>query len=963
MKRNLILILAAVLLAAACGKNYESVSGDPLNARIYMLDNGLKVYMTVNKDAPRIQTAIAVRVGGKNDPSDNTGLAHYLEHMMFKGTQQFGTRDYEAEVPMLAQIDSLFEVYRTLTDEAERRALYHRIDSISYEASLIAIPNEYDKLMSVIGSEGSNAYTSNDVTCYVEEIPSNQVDAWARIEADRFKNCVFRGFHTELEAVYEEKNMGLTSDSEKAIDALDSMLFRRHPYGLQTVIGTQEHLKNPSLRTIRSHKDTYYVPNNVAICLSGDFDPDEMITTITRYFGDWEPNMDLPAFSFEPEEPVTAPCEKTVVGYEAEFVLMGWRTPGTSSAESITGEIVDRILCNGMAGLIDLDINLEQKALGVGSFNYGRVDYGMQIIEGQAKEGQTLDEVRDLILAEVSKLSSGDFPEELVTAAVNNYLLDQMKALEENFSRADMFVDSFISGISWQEAVARQRNVSKITKADVVAFANKYLGTNNYAIVYKNIGEDTSIKKIDAPEITPIATNREFQSDFLKEIAAIEPAAIEPVFVDFDKDLDVISWNGLELLYKKNEKNDIATVALRFDKGTDNDPVLSLASDYISYLGTAEMDPADISMAMYCLGCDWNLRVGTNVSLIYVSGLSKNVGEALEIVESLITGAEADEDVFEELKADLVRSRADAKKSQRACQSALQDYVIYGKAAIAAATLTNEAIGNLNSETVLGSLRSMFGSKHRILYYGPASENDVRAMLDKYHPVGDNLTPLVRTYRNKQLTPAAKVVLAPYDSRQFNYFQYSDRGETLKREDAPAIELFNEYYGGGMNAIVFQEMRESRALAYGAGAWLSTPSFLADTYSWRAYIASQNDKLRKAVEAFDLIIEDLPLAPENFEIAKASLLAKYRTRRTIGEDVLYAYLNAKELGLDEPEDKYIYEHLAALTIDDLVAIHEHWIKDRTYVYGILGDPADLDMAYLRTLGPLQQVTLEDIFGY
>ena len=963
MKKNLFLILAAVLMIAGCEKNYQSVKGDPLDARIYTLDNGLTVYMTVNKDAPRIQTAIAVRVGGKNDPSDNTGLAHYLEHMMFKGTQQFGTRDYEAEKPMLQQIDSLFEVYRTLTDEGERRALYHQIDSISYQASLIAIPNEYDKLMSIIGSEGSNAYTSEDVTCYIEEIPSNQIDAWARIEADRFKNCVFRGFHTELEAVYEEKNMGLTSDTEKAIDALNAMLFLKHPYGLQTVIGTQDHLKNPSLRTIRSHKDTYYVPNNVAICLSGDFDPDEMLTTITRYFGDWQPNVDLPGFTYQEEDPIETPREKDVVGYEAEFLFMGWRTPGTSSTEKVTADIVDRILCNGMAGLIDLNINLEQKALSVQSFNYARVDYGLEILEGQAKDGQTMEEVRDLILEQVARLRSGDFPEELVTAAVNNYQLDRMKALEDNYSRADMFVDAFIAGVPWQEAVSRENDVVKITKDDIVAFANKYLGPDSYAIVYKRMGEDTSIKKIDAPEITPIATNREFQSDFLKEIAAIEPAEIEPVFVDFSKDLDVLEWNGLELLYKKNTKNDIANITLRFDKGSENDPVLSLASNYITYLGTADMDPADIQMAMYCLGCDWSIRIGNNVSVIDVTGLSANVGDALDIVELLITGAQADDEVLEELKADLIRSRADAKKSQRACQSALQNYVIYGKAAIATATLTNQALTSLNSETVLGSLRSLFGSTHRILYYGPASESEVRALLDKHHLVSDNPTPLVRTYRQKQLTPDKKVVLAPYDSRQFNYFQYSDRGESFSLGEAPAIELFNEYYGGGMNAIVFQEMRESRALAYGAGAWLSTPSFLADTYSWRAYIASQNDKLRKAVEAFDLIIEELPLSPENFDIAKASLLLKYRTTRTIGEDVLYAYLAARELGLDEPEDKYIYGKLAALTIDDLVAVHERWIKGRTYVYGILGDPADLDMAYLRTLGPVQQVTLEDIFGY
>ncbi len=390
MKKLLILLAAVTAVVSSC-REYAKVSGDPMDSRIYTLDNGLKVYMTVNKDAPRIQTYIAVKVGGKNDPSDNTGLAHYLEHMMFKGTEQFGTTDYEKEKPMLAEIDSLFEVYRTKTDPEERLAIYHRIDSISYEASKVAIPNEYDKLMSIIGSEGTNAFTSNDVTCYTEDIPSNRLEQWAEIEADRFKNCVFRGFHTELEAVYEEKNTSLAEDFEKALDAVDSMLFRNHPYGTQTVIGTQDHLKNPSLRTIRSHKDTYYVPNNVAICLSGDFDPDATIEIIKKYFGDWEPNPDLPKFSFEEEVPASEPMRKDVYGQESEYVMIGWRTPGDSSPESLPAELASSILQNGMAGLIDLDLVQKQKVLEVEVFPYGRVDYGTFIIIATAKEGHYLE--------------------------------------------------------------------------------------------------------------------------------------------------------------------------------------------------------------------------------------------------------------------------------------------------------------------------------------------------------------------------------------------------------------------------------------------------------------------------------------------------------------------------------------------------------------------------------------------
>ena len=145
------------MLASSCSKyKYETVSGDPLKTRIYTLPNGLKVYMSVMKEQPRIQTAIAVRVGGKNDPAETTGLAHYFEHLMFKGTEKFGTSDYAAEKPMLDEIERLFEVYRKTTDEAERAAIYHRIDSISYEASKIAIPNEYDKLMAAIGANVSH---------------------------------------------------------------------------------------------------------------------------------------------------------------------------------------------------------------------------------------------------------------------------------------------------------------------------------------------------------------------------------------------------------------------------------------------------------------------------------------------------------------------------------------------------------------------------------------------------------------------------------------------------------------------------------------------------------------------------------------------------------------------------------------------------------------------------------------
>ena len=319
MKRLIISLLTVCVAVISCTR-FETVPNDPLGTKIYTLDNGMKVFMSVNKEQPRIQTYIAVKVGSKNDPSETTGLAHYFEHLMFKGTEHFGTSDYAAEKPLLDEIEQLFEVYRKTTDPAEREAIYHRIDSVSYEASKIAIPNEYDKLMAMIGADGTNAFTSSDETVYVEDIPSNQIDNWARIQADRFRNGVIRGFHTELETIYEEKNMSLTQDSRKMWEAIDQALYPNHPYGKQTTLGSQEHLKNPSITNVKKYHDTYYVPNNIAVCVSGDFNPNEMVKILKKYFGDWKPNPSIPALEFEPEQPIAAPIVKEVYGLEAENV-------------------------------------------------------------------------------------------------------------------------------------------------------------------------------------------------------------------------------------------------------------------------------------------------------------------------------------------------------------------------------------------------------------------------------------------------------------------------------------------------------------------------------------------------------------------------------------------------------------------------------------------------------------------
>lgn len=965
---KLLQLVVILLLATACKETspfkYESVPSDPLKARIYTLDNGLKVYMTVNKETPRIQTYIAVRVGGKNDPAETTGLAHYFEHLMFKGSKQFGTQNYEQEKPMLDQIEQLFEVYRKTTDETARKALYHQIDSVSYEASKLAIPNEYDKLMAAIGANGTNAYTGFDQTVYVDDIPSNQIDNWAKIQADRFQNNVIRGFHTELETVYEEKNMSLTSDGRKVYEAVLSSLFPDHPYGTQTVLGTQENLKNPSITNIKNYHSTWYVPNNMAICLSGDFDPDQMIATINNYFGQMKPNPELPKVPVTHESPVKAPVVKEVLGVDAENVTLGWRFPGAGTPEQDLLELTSRIIYNDKAGLLDLDLNQQQKVLSSYAGSYGMTDYNAFIIGGRPKQGQTLEEVKDLFLAEVDKLKKGEFDEGLLEASMNNFKLERMSRLDSNDGRADMFVTSFINGTSWKDDMEQLDRMSKVTKQEIVDFANKYFG-DNYALIYKKQGKDPNEKKMDKPVITPIVMNRDSSSVFLKDVQLAKVTPIEPVFLDFTKDMQQLkAKSDIPVLYKQNTSNDIFTLMYVFDMGNDNDKAMGTAFEYMKYLGTSKKSLKEINEEFYKLACYFSVYPGSDRTYVSLEGLKENMPRAMELFEELLADAQVNKETYANLAGDILKKRSDAKLNQGQNFNKLIQYAIWGPKSSATNVLTTAELQSLDPAELVDRIHKINAFDHKILYYGPEKPEALLEIIQKYHQVPEKLNPVPAAAGFKQQeTTGNKVLLAQYDAKQIYFSAVSNRGEKFDPSIQPTLDMYNEYFGGGMNAIVFQEMREARGLAYSAGAFLIAPSKLKDPYIYRIFIATQNDKMADAMKAFNEIINNMPESERAFNLAKDALITRLRTDRVTKSAVLWSYLSAQDLGLNTDSRKELYEKAQTLTLPEIKAFQEKWVKGRDYTYCVLGDEKELDLKTLGEYGPIQKLSQEEIFGY
>lgn len=957
------LVAAIALTAQAKDYKYQTVEGDLMNARIYTLDNGLRVYLSVNKDAPRIQTYIAVRTGSRNDPAETTGLAHYLEHIMFKGTQKFGTADYAKEKPLLDSIEARYEVYRTLTDPAARKQAYHEIDSLSQLAAQYFIPNEYDKMMASIGAEGTNAYTSLDVTCYVEDIPSNEVENWLKIESDRFRNMVIRGFHTELEAVYEEYNIGLADDNEKAYEAALKLLFPGHPYGTQTTIGTQEHLKNPSITNIKNYFNRYYVPNNVAVCMAGDFNPDEVVALIDKYFGSWKPSANLSRPEYPTQKPLTAIKDTTVVGQEAENLIMTWRFKGAADAQADTLDVISNMLANGKAGLFE--VNLEQKMLaqGIGAFVWGLNDYSVLAVSGSPKDNQSLEELRGLIVGEIDKLKRGDFSDDLLPSVINNMKLNHYRGLKSNSYRANAFVDAFINGQKWEDVAARYSRIEKMTKQQIVDFANKYLN-DNFVCVYKKMGNDTTIKKIDKPEITAIPTNRDKSSAFLNEVINTKTEPIQPRFVDFKNDLTVSGIKNLPLLYKHNDEDDLFNLSFCYDFGTEDVKGLDLVADYLYYIGTDKKTSAQIKQEFYKLACNYSVSANSDKLFVNLSGLNENLPQALALLEDFLKNAKGDADSYEKYIALTMKSREDNKTNQQYNFYALRQYGMFGPYNAMRNTLSEKELRDGGAQMLPDMIKSLNSMEHTVMYYGPYSEKQLAALISKEHKTPKKLVPAPEGKEYTALqTPANEVYIAPYDAKNIYMVQYHNDGRRWNPDEAPLKAVFNEYFGGSMNSVVFQELRESRGLAYSAFAAYNEPWRKGKPESFYTYIISQNDKMSDCIRVFNSIIDTIPQSQAAFDIAKQSLTKKLQSQRTLRAGVLNAYYNALQRGIDYDIDERIYNALPSLTLNDIVKFEQQNMARKPYRYIILGDEKELDMNTVEKIGPVKRLTTEEIFGY
>ncbi|ROH98175.1 insulinase family protein [Chryseobacterium daecheongense] len=937
---------------------YTTVTHDENKVRIYTLKNGLKVFLAQNFDAPRIQTFIPVRTGSNNDPADNTGLAHYLEHMMFKGTSKIGTRDWEKEKILLDQISELYEQHKAEPDPEKKKEIYKKIDEISQEASQYAIANEYDKIISSLGASGTNAHTWFDETVYKNNIPNNELEKWLKVEKERFSEIVLRLFHTELESVYEEFNRAQDNDTRLVSYELMSALFPTHPNGQQTTLGRPEHLKNPSMKAIHKYFDEYYVPNNYAMVLVGDLDFEETIQLVDEYFGAI-PYKELPKKTPIIEKPLTEIVKRTVKSPTTPRVQLAWRTDSYGTREAMMADIMVNILSNrGEAGLLDLNINQTQKMLWAQAFSVGLKQYGYFSIVAVPKETQTLDEAKDMVLEQLELVKKGEFPDWMLPAIINDFKLQRMKGLETAEGLATNLYDTYIRNRTWEQELNEMDEYEAFTKEDIIKFANEFF-KDNYVVVNKEKGVNDKLVRVENPGITPVKINRYAQSDFLQQILSEKTEDIQPEFIDYQKEITTDKIKDKKLSFVKNKYNDVAQVHFIFPFGSDHDRDLGVSTQILQYLGTEKFSPEDLKKEFFKIGVSNDFKTTPDQLLISLSGLEENIEKGIDLLQHWMYEVKPDQEIYKQFVDTVLENREAVKKDKNRIMTALTNYTKLGAFSRFTDIISKEELQNSRVEIFADRMKKLFKFPYEIFFYGKDLES-FKGYIEKYVENESFSIPEPKKYPEPETS--GNVYFTGYDMVQMEMSKIG-RGNNVNTADFGKINVFNEYFGRGLSSIVFQEIRESKSLAYSAYVSYAANAELGHPDYVTTYIGTQPDKLQIAVDTMNDLMNELPEVPIQFENARNAALKQIASTRITRTNIFFNTLKLKKLGISYDFRKDIYQQIQGMKFEDIKQFYQTSIKPLHFNTAIIGKKENLNMEAVHQMGTFREVTLEEIFGY
>lgn len=935
---------------------------DPMGVSVYRLANGLTVMLSENHEEPRIDGWMTVRAGSAKDPADATGMAHYLEHMQFKGTTRLGTTDWAKEKPHLDAITKLYdELFRT-SDPAGRAAIYAKIDAENQQASLYAAPNELDRLYDGLGFQGLNAFTSNDQTSYTVNFPANRLEQWAEIETERLRDPVYRLFQTELEAVYEEKNRGLDNRGRVVFEERMRALFPTHPYGTQSTIGTIEHLKNPSLTKMYEYFRRWYQPGNIVVALAGDFDTAQAIEQVAKHFG----TLPSKPFPDDPKFPIAPP--KGVVRSEVKFkgeeeISIAYLTVPDTHPERDALVLCDMMLANGRTGLIDRNLNQAQKVRNAGCSPMFFLEGGCQIFTATPKPRQTLEELEHLLLEQIDLLKRGEFTEEDLAAVVTEFEIQRKRELESNRSRVTAMTESFIHRTPWSHQVRQLDRLRALRKADVVAAANRWFGDDRVVITVRNA--DPDLQKVPKPAFTPVKIDATAHSPMFTEVLARPVTPIEPRFVVKGRDFTETTMRSGLLVHGRNPVNDVFDLSFSIPYGTDHDPRLAMGLSLLDLGGAGELDGVALKRRLYAIGSTISAGAGRDESVVTVSGLESNLRTTIDLLTlhfAQPTGV-AQEDL-DKMVQRTIGSRQSQKQEANAINAALVEYARRGPESAFLRQPTNEQIQSWKADELLAAARDLWKYRRTVTYVGRLPAPEVAKLVD-LPPVGAGFDALLDAPARKPVKYVApgsdRVLVVDWKSAQARVGLSGPDG-AFDRAAVPLQRLYNEYMSGSMGSVVFQEIREARALAYEAATGYRAPQWKQDENLMLGQLGTQADKTVDALTVLFQIVREMPAQPARFDNVVRTIDQAYRTGRLGFRQIPGAAVGWARQGMDGDPRPWNWEQARKAKLDDLTAFASRF-RTMPFTVTVVGPLERIDAAKLAQFGKVEIVTTDQLFAW
>ena len=952
------------MVFACCSYQSQAEDLNALKVKEYRLENGLTVWLNEDHSQPKVFGAVVVKAGAKDCP--DTGIAHYFEHMMFKGTDRIGTLDYESEKVLLDSIAMKYDELAMTEDTAARARLQKEINELSIRSSEYVIPNEFNRLINRFGGSGLNAATSYDATIYFNTFSPQYMVQWAEINSERLINPVFRLFQSELETVYEEKNMYGDFIGGQVMDTLMARYFGPHPYAYP-IIGSTKNLKNPRLTEMHKFFEDYYVASNMALILSGDFDAQQVMPILEKAFSR------IRSGNAPKQEKVMLPPfngrETMKVKFPIPFIKamgLGFRGVSANHEDQVALNIAVNLLNNANGtGYLD-KLMVEHKLMGALAINESMNEAGILAVAIMPKLLiQSYSSAEKMVWDEINRVKNGDFSDEMFNSLKLEQKRQYASSLENIDSRATIMMNLFSQGKSWNDYLNEVARIESITKEDVVRVAQKYF-SNNYLCVTKSTGKYPK-DNLPKPAFSPVVPrNADASSSYAKQLEKIPEQQVAPRIIDFEKDVKTSKLTPLVTLYTTpNPLNDIFTLNISYGIGALEQPELMQLTNYLQLLGTESLSFEQSRSRLQSIGSTLAFDVTPDAFVMKVTGFDNHIDETMELVGDFIRHAKADDKKLRQIVDDAKVSEKAFFKSGHNVASALLEQVKYGDQSRYLRKLSLSQIKKLKGKDMLAIYDKVRSVQCDLHYCGTLPVEKVIGTIRQHLPLERTTVASNSPYYRelKQYDRPTVFFIDMPDMAQSIVYGYVKGDPVDDKASRHASRLFSVYFGGDMSSLMFQEIREFRSFAYRTSGRYQLPNHAhkGTAGSFTAMLSTQSDKTLDALGVLDSLIREMPLKPERMEAVKQTLVNRinndYPPFRNLSEKVASARME----GFDRDPAEEFLRDIATMDMQDISRFYREQISGRPVVYVIAGNRKHIDMKKLAEYGTIIKVKKKDIY--